>query len=64
MKDPLERGAAGLPASIGEGCLSRFDPDALNEESGADFSAAAALLGRLGDAAADAAETEADSNPP
>jgi hypothetical protein len=25
---------------VGEGCLSRFDPDALNEQQGADFSAA------------------------
>jgi hypothetical protein len=25
---------------VGEGCLSRFDPDALNDQQGADFSAA------------------------
>lgn len=25
---------------LGEGCLSRFDPDALNKQQGADFSAA------------------------
>lgn len=24
---------------VGEGCLSRFDPDALNDQQGADFSA-------------------------
>lgn len=25
---------------VGEGCLSRFDPDTLNDQQGADFSAA------------------------
>lgn len=24
--------------TLGEGCLSRFDPDALNDQQGADFS--------------------------
>ncbi|WP_150305797.1 hypothetical protein [Pseudomonas saliphila] len=41
--DPLARGAAALPPTIGEGCLARFDPDSLNEESGTDFSAAVGL---------------------
>lgn len=41
--DPLARGAAALPPTVGEGCLARFDPDSLNEESGTDFSAAAGL---------------------
>lgn len=41
--DPLARGAAAMPPTIGEGCLARFDPDSLNEESGTDFSAAAGL---------------------
>ncbi|QJD58767.1 hypothetical protein HG264_07520 [Pseudomonas sp. gcc21] len=41
--DPLLRGAVSLPPVIGEGCLARFDPDSLNEESGTDFSAAAGL---------------------
>lgn len=27
-------------AKVGEGCLSRFDPDTLNDQQGADFSAA------------------------
>lgn len=26
--------------TVGEGCLNRFDPDGLNEQQGADFSAA------------------------
>lgn len=25
---------------VGEGCLSRFDPDAVNDQQGADYSAA------------------------
>lgn len=29
--------------TIGEGCISRFDPDTLNDQQGADFSAAAQL---------------------
>lgn len=36
--DPLNHGAAAPPPVIGGGCLARFDPLALNEESGADFS--------------------------
>ncbi|MEH6389501.1 MULTISPECIES: hypothetical protein [Pseudomonas] len=40
---PLARGAASLPPVIGEGCLARFDPESLNEESGTDFSAAVSL---------------------
>lgn len=27
-------------AAVGQGCLSRYDPAALNEQQGADFSAA------------------------
>tara|TARA_R110000782_G_scaffold27615_2_gene69714 strand:- start:923 stop:1099 length:177 start_codon:yes stop_codon:yes gene_type:complete len=35
--NPLDRAAAGLPPVIGGGCLARFDPQALNEQSGVDF---------------------------
>lgn len=37
--NPLDVGAAALPGIIGGGCLARFDPEALNSDSGADFSA-------------------------
>lgn len=47
--DPLARGTAGLPPRIGEGCLSRFDPDSLTDESGADFSAASGLRSACGE---------------
>ena len=36
-------------ATLGEGCLSRFDPDDLNEQQGADFSAAQQWLVEHGD---------------
>ncbi|WP_373185957.1 hypothetical protein [Halopseudomonas sp.] len=35
--DPLNHGAVPPPPVIGGGCLARFDPLALNEDSGADF---------------------------
>ncbi len=35
--DPLARGAAAPPPVTGGGCLARFDPQSLNEESGADY---------------------------
>jgi len=43
MSDPRNRGAATAPPTKGEGCLQRFDPDAVSEAHGADFSAAALL---------------------
>lgn len=33
--------------TLGEGCLSRFDPESLNPEQGADFSAAEQLRRQL-----------------
>ncbi|MDE1163937.1 MAG: hypothetical protein PW845_00800 [Pseudomonas sp.] len=44
MSDPLDKATSKAPPTLGEGCLSRYDPDALGEEDGADFSAAAELL--------------------
>tara|TARA_R110002020_G_scaffold165700_1_gene353223 strand:- start:12399 stop:12587 length:189 start_codon:yes stop_codon:yes gene_type:complete len=38
--NPLEQGAAAPPRMIGGGCLARFDPEELNEASGADFASA------------------------
>ena len=35
--DPLSSGAAAPPAVIGGGCLARFDPQSLNDDSGADY---------------------------
>lgn len=38
--DPLDAGSAVLPPTLGGGCLTRFDPDWLNENMGTDFGAA------------------------
>ena len=35
--NPLNRGAAAPPPIIGGGCLARFDPNTLTEQSGTDF---------------------------
>ena len=43
MSDPRDRAAATAPATLGEGCLRRFDPDAMDETLGAEFSEAASL---------------------
>lgn len=43
MTDPLARGTSRPPATLGEGCVSRYDPDELTGENGADFAEAAEL---------------------
>lgn len=49
MSDPLDKATSAAPPVIGEGCLSRYDPDALSPEDGADFSEAARLWRQLQD---------------
>lgn len=39
-QQPILQATAQPVPTVGEGCLSRFDPDVLNEQHGADFSAA------------------------
>ena len=39
-QQPILKATVQPLARMGEGCLSRFDPDTLNEQQGADFSAA------------------------
>jgi hypothetical protein len=46
MNDPLEKATAALPPTLGEGCLSRFDPAALSPQHGTDFPDAAELWRR------------------
>lgn len=41
---PLDAGSAGLPATRGEGCLARFDPDELTDDMGVDFSDSASFV--------------------
>ncbi len=38
---------SSAPATLGEGCLSRYDPDALSPEDGTDFPDAARLWDEL-----------------
>lgn len=40
MTDPFEKATSTAPATLGEGCLSRYDPAALTPENGANFDGA------------------------
>ena len=46
MSDPLDKATSKAPATLGEGCLSRYDPDDLDNEDGTDFPGAAELWAR------------------
>ncbi|KJK01124.1 hypothetical protein UB43_12085 [Pseudomonas sp. 21] len=47
MSDPKNPGTATPPPTLGEGCTSRYDPDALSEEDGTEFPGAAELWDSL-----------------
>ncbi|KGS11989.1 hypothetical protein ALP73_04092 [Pseudomonas coronafaciens pv. garcae] len=47
MKEPFDKATSTAPATLGEGCLSRYDPAALTPENGANFDGAAALWREL-----------------
>lgn len=47
MANPLDRATSKAPPVVGEGCLSRYDPDALSPEDGTEFEGAAQLWERL-----------------
>lgn len=47
MTDPLDKATSTAPATLGEGCLSRYDPAQLTAENGTDFEGAAALWREL-----------------
>ncbi|MBI6853043.1 hypothetical protein AAIM60_24260 [Pseudomonas lijiangensis] len=47
MTDPLDKATSTAPPTLGEGCLSRYDPDELTPENGADFRDAARLWRQL-----------------
>ncbi|WP_347901669.1 hypothetical protein [Pseudomonas purpurea] len=47
MADPLDKATSKAPATLGEGCLSRYDPDDLSAEDGTDFPGAAELWEQL-----------------
>ncbi|QXI29918.1 hypothetical protein [Pseudomonas vanderleydeniana] len=43
MADPLDKATSKAPPTLGEGCLSRYDPDELSSEDGTEFPGAAEL---------------------
>ena len=47
MSDPLDKATAQAPPTLGEGCLSRFDPEALDQDDGTEFPGAAELWQKL-----------------
>ena len=47
MSDEKAPGTATPPPTLGEGCTSRYDVDALNEEDGTEFPGAADLWREL-----------------
>ncbi|MES2821566.1 MAG: hypothetical protein V4812_21535 [Pseudomonadota bacterium] len=47
MSDPLERATSRPPPTLGEGCTSRYDPEAMSSEDGTAFPDAAELWQRL-----------------
>ncbi len=47
MADPLDRATSKAPPTVGEGCLSRYDSEAMTSEDGTEFPGAAELWQRL-----------------
>ncbi|AZL75520.1 hypothetical protein [Pseudomonas oryziphila] len=66
MAGPRDKAGASAPPTLGEGCLARFDPEALRDEDGTEFPGAAALWQALNPpeaASAPAAHTQAGERP-
>lgn len=47
MTNPLDKATSSAPPTVGEGCLSRYDPEGLSPEDGAEFDGAAELWREL-----------------
>ncbi|MGH8355673.1 MAG: hypothetical protein ACRERY_19425 [Pseudomonas sp.] len=47
MHDPLQRATSSPPPTLGEGCVRRYDPEALSAENGTAFPGAAELWAEL-----------------
>ena len=47
MTDPLDKATSKAAPTLGEGCLSRYDVDAMSPEDGTDFEGAEALWKKL-----------------
>lgn len=67
MMSNRNKPTAAPPPTLGEGCLARYDPDALDEQDGTEFEGAADLWQQLnppGDASAPAADVLPDTGTP
>lgn len=47
MTKHLDKATSKAPPTIGEGCLSRYDPDALSADDGTEFEGAAQLWAQM-----------------
>lgn len=47
MSDPLDKATSKAPATLGESCLSRYDPDDMSPDDGTEFPGAAELWEQL-----------------
>lgn len=47
MNDPLDKATSKAPATLGEGCLSRYDPNDMGPQDGTEFPGAAELWEQL-----------------
>jgi len=47
MSDPLDKATSKALPTVGEGCLSRYDTDAMSPEDGTEFPGAAELWEQL-----------------
>lgn len=56
MNDPRERATCHPPPTLGEGCVRRYDPEALSPQSGSEFPGAAELWQQLQREAGEAPE--------
>lgn len=61
MHDPLDKAVSRAPATVGEGCLSRYDPDELTDNNGADFDGAERLWRELHPASDESAPPDAET---
>ncbi|MDY7561750.1 hypothetical protein QN382_09015 [Pseudomonas sp. 10B1] len=50
MTDPFDKATSSAPPTLGEGCLSRYDPEGLGPNDGTEFEGAAQLWQQLQDA--------------
>ncbi|HBO4313105.1 TPA: hypothetical protein NIF13_002247 [Pseudomonas aeruginosa] len=60
MSDPRSAGTASSPPTLGEGCTSRYDIDALGDEDGTEFPGAAELWRRIQESASETGEADAE----